>query len=342
MKSIILIESPFQLLGAIEAQNYFELNDPILIIKYTNNTKTNKQIDWILSKFPFKKVIKLPKFKISTFNDFILAILLLKWKIERIKFDYIIIGESRSLIMRCFPINLKHNSLYFIDDGSSTIVIQRNLINGSHNFNFEKTKILQKIRNIFLKLLVIKTHFNLAPNLFTCFVLQPITGQKIVNHSFDKIKTFRKHNNEISMHTVHFIGGCLSEGKMMSEDEEVNLLKKVFKHLEKTNSHFVYYCHRRENEQKLKRIKALNKNIELYKPEYPIELEFLIKSIPIVHLSSFVSTALYTITKICSPSQSTMFKIPEEILSKQFQLENKELEDNFLSSGKIRLEKDYL
>jgi len=344
MKSLILIESPFQLLGAIEAQNKFELNDVILIIKYTNNPKTNMQIDWVLSKFNFTKVIKLTKFKTITLNDFILAILLFKWKISRKEFDYIIIGESRSLIMRCFAVNLKHNSMYFLDDGSETIVIQKNIVNGIHNYNIEKKNVLQKIRDLFLKLLIIKTDFNLAPNFLTCFILEPVTGQKIVNHSFEKIQTFLKNGNEIKneLHTAHFIGSCLSEVNLMSEDDEINLLKKVFIYLEKTNKYIIYYCHRRESEKKLKRIKSLSHNIKLYKPEYPIELEFLIKSMQIVHLSSFASTALHTVTEIFAPSKSIMFKIPKEILSTRFQKENKELEDNFLLSGKIRLEKDYL
>jgi len=342
MQSVVIIESPFQLLGAIEAKNTFKINELILIIKYTNNPKTNNQIDWILSKNTFQKVIKMPKFKAITLNDFLLAFLIFSWKIRHKCFEYILIGEPRSMIMNCFILNFYSDKYYFLDDGSATIILQDQIF---HNKKIEyihsNKPLLNKIKLFIIKLLGIKYQFDRVPHLYTCFNLQAKKGQEIIQHSFDYAKKLSTKINISNINTVYFIGSNLSEGEAMSLEHELLLFSNIVNYYKNHKKQIIYCCHRRESKNKLDKIKEIDPTLELYLPEYPIELEFIIKEISVNNIGSYCSTALYTSTLIFKPEQSVMFKIPKEFLFPKFVSEFENLEKNYTNNNFIHLEENY-
>lgn len=343
MESIVIIESPFQLLSAVEAQNKFNINKLILIIKYTNTKKTNDQIDWILSKNPFYKVIKLPKFKIITLNDFLLIFLILLWKIRKKSFDYILIGEPRSVIMNSFILNFRSNKYYFIDDGSATIVLQNQILNNEQNiFKDKNNSLLIKSRLLLSNILGIKHNFNLSPHFFTCFNLKPSTGQEIIIHNFEKTTNQINKCNESKTNTVFFIGGNLSELNALSEKHELFLFSSITKFYHEQKINIIYCPHRRESKSKLNKIKSIDPSIELYYSEFPIELEFIIKNIHVEHIASFCSTALYTLTLIFKPKTTIMFKVPVNYISSTFLIDFKDLEENYTNNGLVALNEEYL
>ncbi len=341
MKSLVIIESPFQLLSAIEAQNNFKIDDLIIVIKYTNNPKTNNQIDWILSKNSFKKIIKLPKFKKISINDYLLAFLIFIWKIRKASFNYIFVGEPRSVIMKCFILNLKHNNYYLLDDGSSTIIIQNQIIkdNDSSILNQHLSKGMT-FRKIFFKILGLKYNFNISANFFTCFNLKSIENQDILKHNFYHIQEIGKKDSLDN--TVYFIGGNLSEIEAIDQEKEVYLISKIAEYYKIKGLKIIYCCHRRESKIKLDKISNISNISKLYFPEYPLELEFIIKNISAKHISSFCSTALYTSTLIFKPDSSVMFKIPVEYIYEPYLIEFEGLEQNFVENSMIILEENYL
>ncbi len=342
MRSLAIIESPFQLLSLVEAKNYFKINDLTVIIKYTNNPKTNNQIDWMLNHNSFTKVIKLPKFNKITLNDFVLIFLIFKWKLSQKKFNHIFIGEPRSLIMTSFLLNFKYLKYYFLDDGSVTIVLQNKVINDDLSFYEDSEKsLINTFRKIVMKVLGIKYTFKQIPTFFSCFNLNAVKNQEIIKHNFENISQLVEVKEINILPKVYFIGGNLSEGKAMQEVFELELFTKIVKYYKKKGQKIIYCCHRRESSEKLEKIKKIDPTLELYFPEFPIELEFIIKKISIQNIGSYCSTALYTSTLIFKPKESIMFKIPSEYLLNQFKKEFQDLEINYTDNKFIQLEKEY-
>ena len=343
MNSVVIIESPFQLLSAVEAKNAFSIEKLIVIVKYTNNPKTNNQIDWILSKNSFYKIIKLPKFETITLNDFLLSFIIFGWKVKRKRFDYILVGEPRSVIMNCFILNLTSNKHYFLDDGSTTIAIQNQIINNNKYILTETNKsFLISLRSILFKVIGIKCYFNISPNFFTCFNLTPIKNQEIIQHKFDHILKTTTNKKERNDNLVYFIGSNLSEVDILSEKDELFLFSKIIKFYQKRKLNIIYCCHRLESKDKLDKIKSLDKTIEFYYPEFPIELDFIIRGIHINSISSYYSTALYTSTLIFKPIQSNLFKIPSEFINIRYRESVESIELNYTINSLIQLERDYI
>jgi hypothetical protein len=343
MKSLILIESPFQLLGAIEAKKSFKIENATLIIKYTNNNNNNTQIDNLLNLYNFNSIIRLPKVKKGIISDFVLITYILKWKLSRKKFKYIFIGDQMNLIMRCFSLNLDSDETYFLDDGAQTIYIQDKIRSEVKNIYEEPSKLFRtKLRLAMMYFLNLKHKYTYIPNVFTCFNIESFKNQKIIHHSFDSIKKNEISKNKQNESIVYFIGGCLSESEIFSEDIEIYIFSKIVSYYKEQKLTLNYCCHRKDSLKKIDRIKKIDPSIKIHYSKSPIELEFILNDTQIFHIASFFSTALYTTTLIHKPITSLMFKIPTELIN-PFHVEGVEsVEKNFTKSEIIKLVTNYI
>ncbi len=344
IKNAAIIESPFQLLGLIEAISYFKIDTIVVIVKYTDNIKNNTQIDWLLKKYQIKNAKKLTKFKKGIVSDFMLLSLIFFWKIRNIKFDFLFAGDAENSIMRVFISNLNSSKKYFLDDGSQTVYIQEKIIKQKRPLFVDPPTLLRtKLRRLLYKLFQLKYPENTFINMFTCFKLNAVEKQDIQLHTFNFLtKSKGERQNNSLQKNVYFIGGNLSEVNILSEEHELLLLSKISEYYTLLNLNIIYCCHRRESESKLEKIKSKFKNIKLYTPEYPLEIEFIIKNISIEHIGSFFSTALYTTTLIHKPKSSNMFKIPTHFLNPTEVETIESVELGYSENKYISLQKDYL
>lgn len=317
---LYIIESPFQLVCAIEAQHSKSFKSgikSILIVKRTNLKKNNDQIDQLLKTAKFDRTIQIPFFLGLFIGDYILACLIFSWKIRRRKLNNIFIGEIKSTIMRSFAINFDNSAVYFLDDGVSTLSIQENLLKGLKVSDLSiDGKYTKYVRNTLFKLLFVKYKSDFVPNWFTLFDLTPInTSQKIVKNNFFAIRAqIVPELEDRSSNKVYFIGSPLSEDGKYPETEELKLVKKASEYYSSQGKTVIYCVHRRESNLKLKKISDFKDISQLRFAELPIEIDFIDKSVRVNHLSTMVSTTLFTISAIMEPNNVDNLVLDERYL----------------------------
>lgn len=317
--NLFIVESPFQLLSAIEARNMYTEDFCVLIIKYDAKNKiSNKQMFSLKNFIYWDNIIEIKPLFFNQEAKISLFILLLKNALSKNNYYRIFIGEFRSIWMRSFINTLNPKEHFVLDDGNVIIELQKKYLSmGSYPHTSKWDDLLWKCGRLIISVLHINYSKNSEFDLFTCFNIIPNSQkQKVLKHNFEYLK-LNSQNKEIKKHTVYFFGGNLSETGIISEDEEISLLNKIIKYYRTNNYTFIYIPHRRENVKKIKRINdCLGSKILRFK--YPAEYEFIIsKSHPEI-ISSFFSTALYTVSQMFTFSSVDSFIIPHNKVNAAF------------------------
>lgn len=260
MKNIFVVESPFQLLCAYEAIEYFKTNDNILIIRYASNTVNNTQLKKIIDSSLFSKIYELDIVSISNvlyYSPLLLKILYLK------KNNNIFLGDYRGKLMHIIYRLVSRKKIVILDDGLYTLDLYEKMKNNK----------VQKI------------------NLFTIFDLKPLSDKhNIYKNKFTKFKNNITTIN-INKENIFFLGAGTVEAGYIQEELYVEYIKKIKKYYEAQNLNFIYIPHRRENLIKFNKINMLN----IKRFEYPSEIQFMFDKITPYRIASFYSTTLITL-----------------------------------------------
>ncbi|WP_026803575.1 hypothetical protein [Aliarcobacter lanthieri] len=294
--NLFIVESPFQLLSAIEASKYFSNKENLFVIKYNKKESNIRQLKKIKDLFRLGNVIEI-KPLLSNFDSNIqLFILLKKFAKENIVFNKIFIGEYRSFHMRKFFDYFSKIESFCLDDGNITYQIFQLIKDKKDEYYFNNgrkgliKKIVYKTQSILFGLnnLEIKRDIKL----FTCFDISK--ENKHIVHNFSNIKKEYKVSN--SENIVYFYGAYL-EIVGISKEKQIIFLEEVIEFFKKMNLDMVYLPHRLESEEKLNLIK--NKlNLEIIKNEFPAEIQLLVNGFIPMYIASFGSSILVTLPKI--------------------------------------------
>ncbi len=266
-KSLLFVESPLQLLNAYEAVSYFNLENYIYIVRLSNNEANDEQIMNLL------KLLKIDKSNIEymyirtinrTLYDYS-QLLFYRYKYMFVKnIDKIFIGNYESGFFNLIIKQFSKESIILLDDGAKTLSIQSKFTN-SKNYN-----------------------------LFTMYDIKTLQNQNIFINSYREVLTNTKELL-IKKDEILFLGTKLSEAGIIEEEYYINLIQNICNYY--LDKKIVYIVHRGESQEKLSEIEE-NKNIIIRQLNYPIELYGLCeKEIP-YKVSSFYSTAIYTMKKI--------------------------------------------
>lgn len=267
MKNLFFVESPLQLLNAYEADNHFNGEESLYLIRLSNNKLNDEQIIKLINSFAIKEksfVISINS-KHKKLKD-LLKIFILKFYIFviQIKFEKVFIGNIESGLLSLLTKNIDRKKKILLDDGAKSLVIQKKFTD-DYNLNF-----------------------------FSFYDLKPFKNQIIYKNDFKKLKetiSFDNSENEILL-----LGSKLSEVSIIEESYHVELIKKISNYFE--NEMLIYIPHREENISKLEKIAKEIKNIKIKHINYPVEFYGINENIKIKMVVSFYSTALYTISKI--------------------------------------------
>ena len=309
--NLFIVESPFQLLSAIEASHYFSNEKNMLIVKYLpgkKNLGNNNQLDLLLKIKSWDSVIKIDR-SVSHFHANVKLLSYIK-KVPQINF--IFIGELRSWYMRQYFNILNNNGCYSLDDGNSTIFLQETIIKERTYFKLKGTKFFVKmlLKHLILYLIFLKFYkMNSHINLFTCFdVEKSFKDQILLKNDFKYCKDI-SHGREISSKTAYFFGGGEDVNGIMDQDDlfyELLLIKKYFS---SRGISLVYIPHRVDTKPKLERIqKDLKCKVLCFK--YPAEVEFILMTESPEYISSFCSTALYTVSLMLNYQDKALSFLP--------------------------------
>jgi len=322
--NLFVVESPLQLLSAIEANNYFKHQENILIIKYSSyrtHKQNNDQMSLLKNYINWNKVYEIGSSFSTKQSNLKLLYFIKKIKKTYTSINKIFIGEYRSWVEREYFNVLNPKQCFILDDGNITIELQNSFIPYAKYYyfgsNYLKIFIDRLQHKIFTFLLFGLNKTRKDINIFTCFNVEAYSqDQVIIKHSFEYLKVENKQK-EILQNTVYFFGGNLSELGLISQEQELNLFKKILKYFSNKNIKMVYLPHRRESSQKLNYIRDIL-DIPLRYSTYPAEIEFaMMKELP-QYLASFMSTALHTVSNIVDFEEVIAFQIPYTIINKVY------------------------
>jgi len=277
MFNLFYIESPLQILSAIEAAKKFGGRKTILIVGLSKGDRVNNdsQIKELVKSYCWDRIFYIEqksgrwKNLFTLYNSYKFSFLY-KGKIDKYFF-----GEYRSLPMALLGVFLQPNEFILMDDGSFTITAQ--------NYYIRKG-IIPYSRKTLFKFFEKKFKSINVPNLFSFYKLELKEGQ--VNY----YELPEKYEVKIDQGTAFFFGSKFSESNSMLLSDELSILKEV-KGKYKDYS-FFYIPHRDESEHKLTEItklgyliKKLKKPAEVYFDEVDVMPEVVF---------SYYSTVLYS------------------------------------------------
>lgn len=213
-KGLFYVESPFQLLCAIEARYQFNLDKNYLFIRLNNSINNNEQIKKTLATDnAFDKVIFLNISKgLSYLNISKFYLVLLKHKFSN---PDIFVGDIRPKVLSILRSCFDKTKIYIMDDGIASLSLYKKY--KSYNFysflDLEDTKL---VKNSF-------SHLH-----------EKSDGEKIYN---DKI--------------VYFFGAPIVEKGGISNEYFIERIHEIIKYYQKLKIKFIYVMHREENVSKL-------------------------------------------------------------------------------------------
>ena len=332
--NLFLVESPFQLISAIEADKYFKEENSLFIIKYNKKQSNISQLEKIKNLFNLDNVIEI-KSLISNFDANIQLFFLLKRFIKEKKvFNKIFIGEYRSFHMRKFFDYFVQSESFCLDDGAITYQIYNYIKDRRDEYYFDNgfkgllKKNLYTLQSIIFGLngLEIKRDIKL----FTCFDI-PKEDKHII-HDFSNIK--KEYEVSESKDIVYFYGAYL-EIVEISKEKQIEFLKQVIAFFKKLDLEIVYLPHRLEREDKLNLIED-TLDLKITKNEFPAEIQLLVDGFIPKYIASFGSSILVTLPKIFPEIKNVYAFFPDSSLIPDAYLSDwEEMKLNYKNSMKV-------
>jgi hypothetical protein len=323
--NVYLVESPFQLLSAIEAKNFFNKKNKyynLIIIKYSGDCNNDNLINELLKYDEWNEIF--------TFNNtqgtlvdfrFLKIIKNIQRKYSKVN---VFVGFPENRNFQWFCEKIKNSECYLLDDGTLTISLVHNYFSKG-DFLQKSDRVCKSVRSNLLlntkniiKIFIIKYFFglkhinNIHYKLFSCFRFDK-TDLDIINHDFSFIKS-KITDLEVKNDLVYFYGSPLSENKIIPENIEINMISEVRDYYERNGLSLIYIPHRSESKHKLDKISDMS--IKVKHNRYIAELEPInSKEIP-QEISSFLSTSLYTLSLIYDIPVITSFRIDNKYIHK--------------------------
>lgn len=297
MKSLFLVNSPLEMISAIEAREHFNISKTKLLL-YISDTD-RKIIQFLLNESGKWSDIKW----ISRKSYYGLSWILLIKKLKKQKYHYFF--SPMGSLTGHFLFNLQFNHHFFLDDGTQTLTLvdyykknkdfskKMSLFEGKNKYGF-KYNLIELLHNLF------NHKFrgeHIVPNFFTFFDIEKSEEQIVVKNNFNWFRSLsNKKNDFVKIHdTIYIIGTALVTDKYFSIEYYISVLQKMKTHYK--NKKLIYIFHRRETKDQLQQIKN-QVNIDIQKNKYLIEIDFFMENIIPTHIVGTISTALFTLKKL--------------------------------------------
>ena len=315
--NVFLIETPLQLLNAIEAKNYFKLENNHLVVRLGEGPPERlKELiaehDWnavhyfkfYYPPFPSEFVSSLLGQRIS---EYVSTYFYYYYKyINRKKIDNIInsLGSATNIFlgnymtsiysmkhMRHFANTLKHDRLFILDDGTDVIRInddRRNAPARKPNLN-RSGSYISRLKAM-LRDSLIEWNDRDADNVtfFSAYDIDVRDSDRLVKNEYRHLRGITKR--AVPSDEVFFVGQWMVEIGYMKEELYLEYLNKVKNYF--VNEKIVYVPHPRESSSMIKKInECLGFTIKRF--NVPIEYEICIRGTRPKILASFFSSALH-------------------------------------------------
>jgi hypothetical protein len=278
-KLLFIIESPFQLLGALEAIDFFKTYEYQLVIRLSEE-RNNRQLKKIIHDLDVDQThIKYINFDSKkNLKNFYRTIKFTLWlQAKKHIFTKIYLGDYHSQFLTFIrTYTLPKEKIYYLDDGVASLNIQKSFIENKYY------------------------------HLFTMYDLKPLEKQQIIQHHFSYLKGVLNRLDLESEDIVLLLGNKFYEEGLVSKSYFFQSLKQVLSYYVGKNIRYV--AHRDEDKKKLAYLHK-HYGFDVIQNDYPIELYgFYERKIPST-IVSFLSTALLTMKIIYEDVTVTAYRI---------------------------------
>jgi len=302
LDNLFIIRSPLQLINSLEAIEYFNLKNNILVIIYNNTNNTNTQMDNLISMYEWKEIIRVnEKQKRSKYFEYIAFVK----KLKNTKYNYLFFSNLGS-IHKLLLANIKREKTIYLDDGVETITRYKKV--------FVPNKLNQlKFRQLRFLLAGLKVHIKDNIDLFTYFDLEPFRNSKIIKNTLLNFQKKYLIDTQVD-NNIYFLGQPLVKTNLLKEEDYFLYLDYV---LSLYDDKIIYIPHRTEIISD--RLNSyVSSKFEIRDINMPIELYFLEQKIYPNHIISFMTTALFTLSTMYKKTKFSYVYIPKEkILERQ-------------------------
>ena len=340
--NLFVVESPLQLLSAIEAAHRTEPKSKnVLVIRYgdSSRTRNNEQMRLLVNNYAWSHVID---FSDPDTHSMLIHV----WrriKLEQIKFKFkghiskFYFGEFRAEWMHYLRSSVSPDESYLLDDGAVTIQVQQVYI--ARGLRFPDMQPRSKLEKIALKLIYLgvlnKRVLSKQLHLFTAFNLNGLAGQKLDYHHYDNLKKQFAAQLRTQTNEVWFFGSKYSEASVLSLDDELLCLQQVNEYFEASNYDLKYVPHRDETPEKLDYVEH-QMGIPLIQFDVPAEI-YLLQSPTLPSLvAGYYTTVLLNTSVLISEVKTLAFQIPNEMIAPKFREATSNVYD-FIRASKINV-----
>ena len=307
---VVCVESPLQLLAAIEYIHRFGNNNVLLIIRKNGNVRNDQILDELRRRYILAETVILSIDKDSNYLKlFFITIRLFFWRIIKESPQEIVVGDLRSVWIQILLFRFSDSKVTLIDDGNVILeFVEKDLLgNLKYNFNTISRILIKKRIQQFKKDEIL---------FFTIF--HSIITDRPKNCIENKLSFFRDKRlvtEGIKLtKQLFFIGTPLSEQGIISLQDELKLIEKCRVHF--AEFRFFYVLHRRESREKV--LKLLPER-ELVQFDLPLELQFLTQDKKPEVVCSIYSTALLSLSILFEDIKCYSFLPEDNQVSEKFQ-----------------------
>lgn len=315
--SVIIVDSPFQLLCGVELIKLKKLNEKgkVHLIGVNNKSVENmNQIKNLYKHFSnefdsFKEIRIKNKYGILNFYYYLHIYSTIIQSVKELKINTIILGDFANGYFRNIANKFDDKRIILLDDGFGTLQI----------FNIDSWGLHDR-KETFKRVLSFGSYNSKKKYVELFTVFEGIVNYKYtINNSFFFLRESMTNINKSD--DSYIIGMPVVEDGILDKTIYMCYLEKIIESLE--NEKIIYIPHRREDDLKLNEISE-KYGCKIVKLGMPIELFFCInKTIP-KNIISFFSTSLYNLNKLLGTTTNiTSIKInPSHILKRNTSIEN--------------------
>lgn len=328
--NVFVVNTPLQLINAIEAKKYFDLKDDesLLIVVYLKNRKEQlvkvvgshswAEVKWIESE---EDVFQQKKNLLLKIKEWIKECIRFKKEVNCIsnkykKINRMFLGnylmESQLHIANKFDPNF----YYLLDDGNAVLTVQAlrrdevSFINIRKGF-FSRCKSLLKKYVFYFDFKKIE-----SVTYFTTYEVACSGRDRSILNEFNYFK--KSQSNKVFEDRVVFIGAPLVELGIIKYCDFVSQMERVFDYFE--GKEITYVKHPSENSSQVEDF-LCKKEINTIENNLPLEIAFIEESTLPSIVSSYYSSALLNLNRIFSDKITFFsFKINSSLISNDFKL----------------------
>ena len=295
--AVFLIATPLQALNAIEARHHFKLaGDQCQMVWFHSASEANdRQTQDMLGQANWARIHTISHSG-GTFRSW-------KRRFDEVnaaarsigRTEYLFVGDYAFDLMRHFAHAVDSRKVVVVDDGNSTLLIDRSRRDPAVPYHFMPDSFGERVKHL------IKTHAcgmnrSLVDNLtvFTIYDLDADYRTTVVPNTYALLRS--RLNLASRSDETFLLGDATPDKNQMREDVYFDCLERALDHLGRSS--VLYMAHRLEKPEKLRKIES-RFGIRVQESTMPIECRLsLSASVPWV-IAGFFSSALDSCRVLC-------------------------------------------